>query len=83
MNVFTLKTWLIFYLLSFATLLWVIFLTSTGFLLWISLLLVVLVVGVNFTAVCFDVKRHHRRIDIMRRIHQDTVPAPVPTGAGE
>ncbi|MDD1660388.1 MAG: hypothetical protein LUQ62_04190 [Methanomicrobiales archaeon] len=83
MDIFTFKTWLIFYLLSFATLLWVVFLTSTGVMLGVSLLLVSMVVGVNFTVVFYDLKCHHRRLDMMRSLHRDTVQAPVNTGAGK
>ncbi|MDD1658045.1 MAG: hypothetical protein LUQ41_06245 [Methanomicrobiales archaeon] len=83
MDVFTLKTWLIFYLISFVTLLWVVFLTSTGVMLGISLLLVSMVVGANFTVVFNDIRRHHRRIDIMRSLHQDPVQEPVPARAGK
>ncbi|MDD1653665.1 MAG: hypothetical protein LUQ64_03880 [Methanomicrobiales archaeon] len=82
MDIFTLRTWLIFYLISFATLLWAIFLTSTGVMLGISLLLVSMVVGANFTVVFMDIRRHYRRIDIMRRLHRDPVEQ-VPLGAGK
>jgi hypothetical protein len=83
MNVFTLKTWLVFYLLSFVALLWVVFLTSSGAMLWTCLLLISMVVGINFTAVLVDVQRHRRRIDIMRNLYRDPVQAPAQTGAGK
>jgi hypothetical protein len=83
MDAFTLKTWMIFYLISFVTLLWVIFITSTGIMLGVSLLLVSTVVGANFTVVYIDVRRHHRRIDIMRGLHHDPVQERVPEGAGK
>ncbi|MEN6396610.1 MAG: hypothetical protein ABFC78_09020 [Methanoregula sp.] len=51
-----LRTWLIFYLISFVVLLWAAFLTVNGSMLWVSLMLVILVIGANFATVYTQIK---------------------------
>ncbi len=41
------RTWIIFYLISFSALLWALFLSTQGVLLWISLTLDIVVLGIN------------------------------------
>jgi uncharacterized BrkB/YihY/UPF0761 family membrane protein len=60
-----LRTWVIFYLLSFVGILWAAFLTVEGVMLWVSLMLVIVVVGVNFVTVYNEVKRHASRRELM------------------
>ncbi len=43
-----LQTSIVFYLISFVVLLWAAFLSSQGTMLWVSLMLVIVVIGVNF-----------------------------------
>jgi Flp pilus assembly protein TadB len=83
MNIFAMKTWMAFYLVSFVTLLWAVFLTSSGIMLGISLILVCMVVGTNVTVVFMDVKRHHQRFDKVRDLHRDAVQVPARAGAGK
>ncbi len=83
MNLFAMKLWLVFYLVSFVTLLWAVFLTSSGIMLGISLVLVCMVVGTNFTVVFIDLKRHHQRFDKLRALHRDSVEVPARAGAGK
>jgi Flp pilus assembly protein TadB len=73
MDLFTLKTWLVFYLLSFAALLWAVFLSSGGMMLGISLLLIILVVGVNFGALFCELQRHKRRKALMSTFSRDAL----------
>ena len=56
-----LRTWIIFYLISFVVLLWAAFLTVTGVMLWVSLMLVIIIVGVNFVTVYNQIKLHASR----------------------
>ncbi|MFA5331162.1 MAG: hypothetical protein WC342_02180 [Methanoregula sp.] len=51
MEVPGIRTWIIFYLLSFVVLLWAAFLTVTGEMLWVSLMLIIIIIGVNFVIV--------------------------------
>jgi len=62
----TIRTWIVFYLLSFVVLLWAAFLSSTGVMLWVSLLLVIIIIGVNFITVLNQVKAHAARQELQR-----------------
>lgn len=57
----SLRTWVLFYLISFVVLLWAVFLSAKGVMLWISLMLVIVVVGVNFVTVYNEIKKHASR----------------------
>ena len=83
MNIYAMKTWMVFYLISFVTLLWAVFLTSSGTMMGISLVLVCMVVGTNFTVVFIDLRRHHQRFDKMRNLQWDSVQVPARTGTGK
>jgi hypothetical protein len=61
-----LRTWVVFYLISFVVLLWSAFLSAQGVMLWVSLLLVILIVGVNFITVLNQVKAHAARKEFLR-----------------
>jgi cell division protein FtsW (lipid II flippase) len=43
-----LSTWIIFFLIALGALLWAVFLSSQGDMLWVSLILVIVVLGVTF-----------------------------------
>jgi Flp pilus assembly protein TadB len=62
----SLQTWIIFYLISFVLLLWAAFLSAQGVMLWVSLFLVIVVVGVNFWVVSLEVKKHAARKALQR-----------------
>jgi uncharacterized BrkB/YihY/UPF0761 family membrane protein len=68
MEVPGLRTWAIFYLISFVVLLWAAFLTVTGTMLWVSLMLVILVIGVNFVTVYNQIKRQSSRKDFQSKL---------------
>jgi len=64
MDIPNLRTWAIFYLISFVVLLWALFLTTRGVLLWMGLMLVIVVVGINGVVLAGEVRgymaRRHR-----------------------
>lgn len=62
----SLQTWIIFYLISFVVLLWSAFLSSQGVMLWVSLFLVIVVIGVNFWVVYGEVKKHAKRKELQK-----------------
>lgn len=62
----SLQTWIIFYLISFVLLLWAAFLSAQGVMLWVSFFLVVVVVGVNFWVVYMELKRNTARKELQR-----------------
>ena len=66
-----LRTWIIFYLISFVVLLWAAFLSAQGVMLWVSLLLVIIIVGVNFATVLNQVKAHAARKEFQRDLTKD------------
>jgi cytochrome c biogenesis protein CcdA len=64
----SLRTWIVFYLLSFVVLLWAAFLSSKGAMLWVSLLLVLIIIGVNFITVLNQVKSHAARQELQKSL---------------
>jgi hypothetical protein len=63
-----LRTWILFYLLSFVVLLWAAFLSAKGAMLWVSLLLVIIIVGVNFVTVYNQIKLHASHAEFQRKL---------------
>jgi cytochrome c biogenesis protein CcdA len=66
-----LRTWVVFYLLSFVVLLWAAFLSSQGVMLWVSLLLVIIIVGINFITVLNQLKAHTARKEFQHGLTKD------------
>jgi positive regulator of sigma E activity len=66
-----LRTWVIFYLISFVVLLVAAFLSSQGVMLWVSLFLEILIVGVNFYTVFNQIKVHTARRELQRSLTED------------
>ena len=64
----SLRTWVVFYLISFVVLLWAAFLSAQGVMLWVSLLLVIIIIGVNFVTVMNQVKMHAARKEFQRNL---------------
>ena len=68
MEVPGLRTWIVFYLISFVVLLWAAFLSAQGVMLWVSLLLVIIIVGLNFYTVYQQIQLHSSRAEIQRKL---------------
>ncbi len=69
MEITEVRTWVMFYLLSFVVLLVAIFITTQNdSQLWISLMLIIIVVGVNFYLLFSELKRYQARKAFMRRM---------------
>ncbi len=68
MDIDEMRTWIIFYLISFVVLLWALFLTEQGVLLGIGLMLVIFVVGVNFVVVSKEIKRVALRKERLQKL---------------
>lgn len=68
-----LRTWIVFYLISFVVLLWAAFLSAQGVMLWVSLLLVIIIVGVNFMTVLNQIKGHAARKEFQHNLTKDFV----------
>lgn len=63
-----LRTWIIFYLISFVVLLWAAFLSAQGVMLGVSLVLVIAIVSINFYTVYQQVKLHASREELQRKL---------------
>ena len=68
-----LRTWIVFYLISFVVLLWAAFLSAQGIMLWVSLLLVIIIIGVNFVTVLNQIKAHAARKEFQRKLTEGFV----------
>ena len=65
-----LRTWIMFYLISFVGLLWAAFLSVQGMMLWVSLFLVIVIVGINFFTVYNQLKLRKARKEMQRNLVQ-------------
>jgi hypothetical protein len=67
------QTWIVFYLISFVVLLWAAFLSAKGIMLWVSLMLVIVIVGVNFYVVFLQIKLQASRRQMQHDLTKDFV----------
>jgi len=65
-----LRTWIMFYLISFVGLLWATFLSVQGVMLWVSLFLVIVIVGINFFTVYNQLKLRAARKAMLKNLVQ-------------
>jgi hypothetical protein len=63
-----LRTWVVFYLISFVVLLWAAFLSAQGVMLWVSLFLVLIIIVINFVTVMNQVKMHTARMEFQHHL---------------
>lgn len=68
-----LRTWVVFYLISFVVLLWAAFLSAQGVMLWVSLLLVLIIIGLNIMTVMNQLKVHAARKELQQSLTRDFV----------
>jgi glucan phosphoethanolaminetransferase (alkaline phosphatase superfamily) len=66
-----LRTWIMFFLISFVALLWAAFLSAKGTMLWVSLMLVIVVLGVTFFTVFNQIKLNASRQKVLRDLTKD------------
>jgi uncharacterized BrkB/YihY/UPF0761 family membrane protein len=64
------RTWIMFYLISFVGLLWATFLSVQGVMLWVSLFLVIVIVGINFFALYNQLRLRDSRKEMLRNLVQ-------------
>lgn len=83
MEVPEIRTWVMFYLLSFVVLLEAIFITTQDAgQRWVSLMLVIVVVGVNLYLLFSELRRHQSRKDFMHQMSEaaKAEDSPEPSG---
>jgi uncharacterized BrkB/YihY/UPF0761 family membrane protein len=68
MEIPELRTWIMFYLISFVGLLWAVFLSVQGVMLWVSLFLVIVIVGINFFTLYNQMKLRASRKEMLRHL---------------
>jgi uncharacterized BrkB/YihY/UPF0761 family membrane protein len=68
-----LRTWVVFYLISFVVLLVAAFLSAQGVMLWVSLFLVIIIIGVNFMTVVNQLKLHAAKKEFQHNLTKDFV----------
>ena len=66
-----LRTWIVFFLISFVALLWAVFLSAKGVMLWVSLMLVIAVLGVTFFTVFNQISLNASRQKVLRDLTKD------------
>jgi uncharacterized BrkB/YihY/UPF0761 family membrane protein len=64
------QTWIMLYLISFVGLLWATFLSVQGLMLWVSLFLVIVIVGINFFTLYNQLKLRDSRKEMLRNLVQ-------------
>ncbi len=67
----SIRLWVIFYLIAFVMLLWAVFLSSQGTMLWVSLMLVIVVIGINSLVVVREIKRITARAEMQQSLTRD------------
>jgi uncharacterized BrkB/YihY/UPF0761 family membrane protein len=67
------RTWIVFYLISFVVLLVAAFLSAQGVMLWVSLFLVIIIIGLNFVTVFNQIKAHAARKEFQRNLTKDFI----------
>jgi len=65
-----LRTWIMFYLISFVGLLWAVFLSVSGMMLWVSLFLVIVIIGIHFFTLFNQIQLRTSRKEIQRQLVQ-------------
>jgi uncharacterized BrkB/YihY/UPF0761 family membrane protein len=65
-----LRTWIMFYLISFVGLLWATFLSVQGVMLWVSLFLVIVIVGIHFFTLYNQILLRASRKEMQRNLVQ-------------
>jgi uncharacterized BrkB/YihY/UPF0761 family membrane protein len=65
-----LRTWIMFYLISFVGLLWAVFLSVSGMMLWVSLFLVIVIIGIHFFTLFNQIQLRASRKEIQRQLVQ-------------
>ncbi len=68
MEIFEYRTWIIFYLISFTALLWAVFLSTKGAMLWVSLMLNITVMGINGGFLIGEIRKYQDKKKMMRSL---------------
>ncbi len=70
MEIPDLRTWIMLYLISFVGLLWATFLSVQGVMLWVSLFLVIVIIGIHFFTLYNQITLRKQRKELQRQLVQ-------------
>jgi len=70
MEIPELRTWIMLYLISFVGLLWATFLSVQGVMLWVSLFLVIVIIGIHFFTLYNQILLRKQRKELQRQLVQ-------------
>jgi hypothetical protein len=70
MEIPDIRTWIMFYLISFVGLLWATFLSVQGVMLWVSMFLVIVIIGIHFFTLYNQIQLRNSRKEIQRQLVQ-------------
>jgi uncharacterized BrkB/YihY/UPF0761 family membrane protein len=70
MEIPDLRTWIMLYLISFVGLLWATFLSVQGVMLWVSLFLVIVIIGIHFFTLYNQIVLRKQRKELQRQLVQ-------------
>lgn len=62
------RTWIIFYLITFTALLWAVFLSTQGVMLWVSLALNIIVMGICGGFLIGEIRNHKKKRERIRQL---------------
>ena len=70
MEIPEIRTWIMLYLISFVGLLWATFLSVQGVMLWVSLFLVIVIIGIHFFTLYNQILLRRQRKELQRQLVQ-------------
>ncbi len=70
----SLNHWVTFHLIALVVLLWAVFLEVKGEMLWISLTLIIIVIGVSFAVVYGEVQQRVKKKELQKKIVESIKP---------
>ena len=68
MEIPELRTWIMLYLISFVGLLWATFLSVQGVMIWVSLFLVIVIIGIHFFTLYNQLLLRKQRTELQRNL---------------
>jgi len=68
MEIPELRTWIMLYLISFVGLLWATFLSVQGVMIWVSLFLVIVIIGIHFFTLYNQLLLRKQRKELQRNL---------------
>ncbi len=68
MEIPELRTWIMLYLISFVGLLWATFLSVQGVMIWVSMFLVIVIIGIHFFTLYNQLLLRKQRMELQRNL---------------